>query len=402
MVALTAGLLIAGAVAVMATIASIGFFFGEITFFVIIAGIAYAYATGNINVERVTPILGLALVAPILFNVFGLSVMMPSLQLMEPQSADPGNYPAIQGDIQVDQKGQMLASSGSTTVAPGTYRPVELTLKNEDSLPLVLDGTMMYGFAGDCQDKNIVESARKLLNDDFNPCSVQQGETVEIRSGSIDGLVEFGSKVSETNNFGVTSEIPDDMKEEGTGKDLLDQYANDWKARTAMVYADVNGFEGGETALLWDQQKCREKALDNVDCSRANKKITLDDSMYVWADQKVETPKSKTLTVVFLTPAKDDVESKLLNAVGVVGQAGTGALAGSWAGGPIGAVAGGLGAMTIDDLRVIEEHDYRVTAVLKKDIQFMSPEVKASLALGGIGILAILGVFYRRKLPIPA
>ena len=240
---------------------------------------------------------------------------------------------------------------------------------------------MIDAFAGDCKDDNVVEQARKLLDDNFNPCSVEQGQNVEIRNGAIDGLLEFGSKVSQNNNYGVTSEVPDYQNEEGAAQDFLDQYASDWKARTALVYADAEGKYGGETALLWNQDTCEEKALDNVDCSRAQETLTLNKSLFVWGSKKMETPKTKTLTVAFLTPTENNIKTDLVNAIGYA--------------------ASPLVGWTNDNFRPITETDYKVTAVMKEDVKFMSPNTKASLALGGIGLLAILGVAYRRQLGIP-
>ena len=359
---LTQPAVIAGIAGILMFTLGFTFFFDKIFLFALFGGVGYLVLKGKYDLNSVIPILALAILTPILWNFFGVAGMFAGFGAPAGTiTTDMGEVEPPQTDVQISEpKGQGSSVPGlSTTIAPRTYRSVDVTIRNQDSqLPLVLDSAKVMAFIGEC---NTVEEEKQ------HPiCNAQAGSTLKIQSGWLNGLGQFTQKLFNQNHMGITGKNPEE-------RGIWDKTTHDWKDLAVVKNFNVESEMGEDTVALWSESKCQEFSAESVNCNNVQGSHTFEDIGYIWADKSAEVPSQHTLQVAVLMPQDKTLTDHLI-----------------W--------AGTLGG--------IDRQPYTVVAMKNKTVNVATPDIQIIILVGGLGLLASVAAYMRvppfNMLPVPS
>lgn len=361
---LTNPYVIAGIAGLLAFTFGFTFFFDKIFILSTLAvggWLFFKKANGNISGSDIIPLIALPLLVFTFWNFFGVAGMVSGFdQPTGTIATDQGPVQPPQAEVQVSEpKGQGSTVPGlSTTLAPRTYREVDITVKNNDNqLPLVLDSAKVMAWIGEC---NTIDEQKQ------HPiCNAEAGNTLKIQSGWLNGLGQFTKKLFEQNNVGITGKNPEE-------RNIWDKTTNDWKDLAVMKNFDVESEAGEDTVALWSKSSCEQYSNSNVDCDNVQGSHTFENVGYIWADQDAEVPSQKTLNVAVLMPQSKSLTDTII-----------------W--------AGTLGG--------VDRQDYTVVAMKQKTVNVATPDIQIIILIGGLGLLASLGAYFRvppfNVIPVP-
>lgn len=257
------------------------------------------------------------------------------------------------GDVEADLGPMQGEGSNlpalSATVAPRTYRPVDITIKNtDDVLPLVTSNAKVISMVDACQDE-----------DSHDLCQVGEGQTYTINEGWASGFADFVLQAFNKNNVGLTCQNPEE-------NGLWEKTTLDWQDT-----ACIHNFD--DEIALWSQSACDQYAVEeDRPCSQYNQSHTFEDFGYIWADRSANTSTSHTMRTLVMIPQEK------------------------------GFTEGFITGLTFG---AVNYQPYSVVALNEQSVNVTNPDIQIIVVIGAIGLLLAL-VASRSQLlagvPIPA